>query len=96
MHDDPAAGWPWAGDGPATPNPPSAEPRAALARACARLFARADGQVLYRHLRALTVERHLGPEASDAALRHLEGQRALVAHLDRLIAEGRGPGAGAG
>jgi len=83
--------WPWGDPGPAAPDP-SGEDRTALARACARLFTHDDGRRLLRHLRALTVERHLGPEASDAALRHLEGQRALVAHLDRLIAEGRTSG----
>ncbi|KAA5605522.1 hypothetical protein F1188_11230 [Roseospira marina] len=61
-----------------------------MARACARLFAHDDGRRLRAHLHALTLARHLGPDASDAALRHLEGQRALVAHLDRLIDEGRG------
>jgi hypothetical protein len=80
--------WPWAEPGP--PTAPSGEDRAALARACARLFAHADGRRLLAHLHALTVGRHLGPEASDAALRHLEGQRALVGHLNRLIAEGGG------
>jgi hypothetical protein len=64
--------------------------RVALARACARLFRGDDGERLLRHLHALTRDRHLGPDASDAALRYLEGQRALVAHLDRLIAAGRG------
>ncbi|MBB4285113.1 hypothetical protein [Roseospira goensis] len=63
--------------------------RAGLARACARLFSGGDGARLLDHLHALTRDRHLGPAASDAALRHLEGQRALVAHLDRLIATGR-------
>ncbi len=79
-------------DDPPTVVPPGADPsRADLARACARLFRGGDGALVRAHLRALTVERHLGPQASDAALRHLEGQRALVAHLDRLITEGRAP-----
>ncbi|MQX35480.1 hypothetical protein [Roseospira navarrensis] len=81
--------WPFAGGGEAEADP-SREDRAVLARACARLFAHDDGRRLLAHLHALTLGRHLGPESSDAALRHLEGQRALVAHLTRLIAEGGG------
>jgi hypothetical protein len=85
-----ARSWPWRESGSPDPAPEAGEDRAALARACARLFTHDDGRRLLAHLRAQTVGRHLGPEASDAALRHLEGQRALVAHLGRLIAEGRG------
>lgn len=63
-----------------------------LARVFARLFRGADGARALAHLRSLTVDRHLGPEASIARLRHLEGQRHLVNHilsLVRLGAEGR-------
>jgi hypothetical protein len=84
--------WPWTQSGSPAPAPDSGEDRAALARACVRLFTHDDGRRLLAHLRAQTIGRHLGPEASDAALRHLEGQRALVAHLERLIAEGWTPG----
>lgn len=90
MVDDRPEVWPWAAS-PA-PGPPGDLARAHLARSAARVFRGEDGAVLLTHLRALTRDRHLGPEASDAALRHLEGQRALVAHLDRLIAEGRAGG----
>jgi len=83
--------WPWDGGGA----PPSSasfdrDARDRLARACARVFRDQDGAVVLEHLRGLTTDRVLGPEASDAALRTLEGQRALIAHLTRLIAEGRG------
>jgi hypothetical protein len=61
-----------------------------LAIAFARCFASPDGQVVLRHLRAVTLDRSLGPGASDALLRHLEGQRQLVAHILSLTARGAG------
>ncbi|MFC7334733.1 hypothetical protein [Rhodocista pekingensis] len=82
---DPSPGWPWPVLPAAAPPVESLE----LARACARLFAGSDGQRLLAHLRRLTLGRALGPEAGDAALRHLEGQRALVLHLETLAARGR-------
>lgn len=80
------AGWSWFD--PAPP-PPGEEDRRALARAFARAFSGADGEAVLAHLSALTVERCLGPESSDAALRTLEGQRLLVAHMLSLAAQGR-------
>lgn len=41
-------------------------------------------------LRKLTLERSLGPGASDALLRHLEGQRHLFAYITALVAQGVG------
>ncbi len=63
-----------------------------LAAAAARCFATPEGARLLAHLRALTLDGALGPGASDAALRHREGQRALVLHLLALAARGRGAG----
>jgi hypothetical protein len=63
-----------------------------LARASARCFASPDGAAVLAHLTAMTMRRALGPDASDQALRHLEGQRQLVAHLHALIARGRAGG----
>lgn len=77
MHDP--AGWNWLQDAPAA-DPAPAE----LAPACARLFATADGKLLLAHLRRTTVDRTLGASAGDAALRMLEGQRALVLRLEAL------------
>jgi len=88
MAADESHAWPWA----ISKVPAEDEARARLVRSAARVFRGDDGACVLAHLRALTLERHLGPEASDAALRHLEGQRALVAHLERLIAEGRAGG----
>jgi hypothetical protein len=60
-------------------------------RAFARCFAGADGARVLDHLHAITLDRALGPDADDAALRHLEGQRALILHLKTLIDRGRAP-----
>ncbi|MBF0167685.1 MAG: hypothetical protein HQL45_08635 [Alphaproteobacteria bacterium] len=60
-----------------------------LAPVFARLFRDADGVRALEHLKAVTLERHLGPEASDAQLRHLEGQRHLVNHILSLVRRGR-------
>ena len=89
--------WPWrpedfASDRPATrsvgPGPEEAATRAA------RCFRGADGAALLAYLKALTLDRALGPDAAGAALRHLEGQRHLVRHLCTLIEMGqRGPAA---
>jgi len=71
---------------------PAERPDEALvdtARAFARAFAGTDGGRVLAHLNRLTRERYLAPDASDAALRHLEGQRALVAHVAALIELGR-------
>lgn len=68
--------------------PPDHEPPC-LARQAARLLGSPDGRAVVDHLRRMTLERSLGPEASDGALRHLEGQRHLVLHLLALAARGR-------
>ena len=60
-----------------------------LARQYARLFGSADGEAVLDHLKALTLTRCLGPDAGDAALRHLEGQRHLVLHILAQAARGR-------
>lgn len=60
-----------------------------LARQTSRLFATPDGEAVLGHLKAMTVDRCLGPESGDNALRHLEGQRHLVLHLLALAARGR-------
>lgn len=60
-----------------------------LARLFARLFRGEDGARALAHLKAITLERHLGPEVSIARLRHLEGQRHLVNHILSLARRGR-------
>ena len=78
-------GWSWFD----SPTPPDEPQRLAVARAFVRAFSGADGQLALAHLRALTLERCLGPDASDSALRSLEGQRLLVAHILSLVERGR-------
>lgn len=68
------------------------DPGLDVARACARLFATPDGRLLLDHLRRAHLDRALGPDASDALLRHREGQRALVLTLESLAARGRAAG----
>jgi hypothetical protein len=60
-----------------------------LSRCAARLFGSADGQRLLDHLERVFLLRRAPPQSSDQELRHLEGQRSLVAHLQSLIARGR-------
>ncbi|TAN57879.1 MAG: hypothetical protein EPN26_02180 [Rhodospirillales bacterium] len=64
-------------------------PENELAPLFARVFRDGDGVRALEHLKAMTLERHLGPEASDAQLRHLEGQRHLVNHILSLVRRGR-------
>ncbi|MCA1909061.1 MAG: hypothetical protein LDL39_11935 [Magnetospirillum sp.] len=83
----PDPGWGWFEPAP----PPDNSQRLVLARAFARAFSGADGELALSHLRALTLDRCLGPEATDQALRCLEGQRLLAAHILSLVEQGRDP-----
>lgn len=62
----------------------------ALAVAFARCFRGADGEYVSAYLRKTTLDRALGPDAPDAQLRHLEGQRQLVSRILHLVERGRG------
>ncbi|PWC82300.1 hypothetical protein TSH100_24105 [Azospirillum sp. TSH100] len=82
-------GWDWL-------EPPSAcgfdnatAPEADPAPSFARCFAGNDGARVLAVLRAMTLDRALGPDAPEAALRHLEGQRQLVATILALVVRGR-------
>ena len=59
-----------------------------LAISFARCFSTSEGRRVLRHLRGCTMERTLCPSATDAHLRHLEGQRQLVGHILMLVAQG--------
>jgi hypothetical protein len=48
----------------------------------------AGAQVL-KHLRSITIERYLGANATDAELRSLEAQRALVHIIENMIEKGK-------
>ncbi|WP_173380464.1 hypothetical protein [Azospirillum sp. B510] len=82
-------GWEW------LETPLSADPDPAMASnvdpapSFARCFAGDDGARVLAMLRAMTLDRALGPDAPEAALRHLEGQRQLVAIILALVARGR-------
>jgi hypothetical protein len=60
-----------------------------LFRSFARCFRGADGEMVLDHLRRIILDRRLGPESSDAALRFLEGQRSVVAHILSMLECGR-------
>lgn len=58
-------------------------------RIFARLFAQDDGVRVLAYLRATINARAAGPEASEAMLRHIDGQRALLQTVQGLIEQGR-------
>jgi hypothetical protein len=57
----------------------------------ARCFGAPAGAAVLRHLRSITIERFLGAAATDAELRGLEAQRALVHQIEILIKRGTNP-----
>lgn len=56
----------------------------------ARTFQGRNGSHVLSHLKAITLERTLGPNAADPMLRHLEGQRQLVSYILSLVEHGSG------
>lgn len=60
-----------------------------LNEAFAAIFAGENGRVALDYLRSITVLNVTGPAVSDAQLRHLEGQRFLVALIERRLDHGR-------
>lgn len=90
---NPAAhGWDWfeADQSAAEAQPDTATAESELATAFARCFLSADGRQVLKHLRQLTLERALGPQASEALLRHVEGQRQLLLYIEAFVAKGAG------
>lgn len=59
-------------------------------RVFTRLFLSEDGQKALSYLQLITFYRAQTPGVSEAELRHIEGQRAIVATIMRLINRGRG------
>ncbi len=84
------AGWDWLESAPPTETIPGPHPHGDPAPSFARCFAGPDGAQVLGTLKAMTLERTLGPDASDAALRDLEGQRRLVTLILALTARGQG------
>jgi hypothetical protein len=79
------ADWPWTGAENGTPDRLQDE----LCRRFARCFAGTDGEQVLAFLRRGFLDRRLPPAASDAELRHLEGQRCVVAQILALVERGR-------
>lgn len=68
---------------------PAVDGEDALARAFARCFREPHGRLAIDHLKRAFLERRVSPTASDAELRHVEGQRSVAAHILALIERGR-------
>lgn len=65
------------------------EDAVSLARDFVRTFESDAGRRVFSYLRRQTVERALGADSNDAALRLIEGQRLLVLKMEALITRGR-------
>lgn len=91
MH-DPKLGWAWFETTANSGNHDESPVDADLAHVFARCFGGEDGTKVLKHLKHITHARVLGPAASDALLRHTEGQRHLVSHILSLVAHGRSSG----
>ena len=78
-------GWSWF----EAPSPAGDPSEAELCRAYARCFAGPDGHDVVAHLTRSILDRRLPPNASDAELRHLEGQRFAIAGVLAMIERGR-------
>jgi hypothetical protein len=61
--------------------------RVELRDAAATCLGTHAGKVLIDHLRRVFLDRRVPPAASDAELRHIEGQRSVVAHILTLAAD---------
>lgn len=72
-----------------TAPPPMRSEAREIERACARLFSSEDGRKVLGYLQEVTFQRALGISASDEQLRYMEGQRAMIATILRLIDRGR-------
>lgn len=78
-------GWEWFGYDNAQRSSADGD---ALALSFARCFKGSDGAAVIGHLRQIILDRRMGPRASDAELRFLEGQRTVVAHILTMIDRG--------
>jgi hypothetical protein len=86
MPNDPDAGWSWF---EAAAGTASDVAESELCRTYARCFAGPDGRDVIAHLTRSILDRRLSPNASDAELRHLEGQRFAIAGMLAMIERGR-------
>jgi hypothetical protein len=79
-------GWSWF-DQPELTTEPESE-LGAVFLAC---FAGRAGEQVLDHLERMFLSRRVSPSASDAELRHVEGQRSVIAYIHALIERGREP-----
>jgi hypothetical protein len=86
MTADPHTGWGWFEGASASARDPAELERC---RAYARCFAGPDGDEVIAHLTRSILDRRLSPNASDAELRHLEGQRFAIAGIIAMVERGR-------
>ncbi len=56
-----------------------------LEKQYARTFQTPSGKAVLQHLRKITIERTLGPNASDNELRWAEANRAFVRQIENII-----------
>lgn len=77
-------GWTWFDQ---AEKPPVADQD--LAQRFARCFQGAEGDALLAHLVDMTMGRPLGANTRNDILRHVEGQRYLVAYLMTMVRKGR-------
>ncbi len=59
-----------------------------LAEAFASCFTGPAGVLVLDYLRRTFLTRRVPPTAGDAVLRHVEGQRSVVAHIQSLVEQG--------
>ena len=79
----PSPGWPWPdGEPPATAD-------GAVDEAFVACFAGPAGRIVLDQLRRVFLDRRVAPSASDAELRHVEGQRSAAAWLLAMAAPER-------
>ena len=88
---EPREGWGWFEPPAAGSEVPTAmgEPAGELCRAFRACFSTPHGEAVLRHLRRAFLERRVGPTAPDSELRHVEGQRSVVAYVAALIERAR-------
>lgn len=61
-----------------------------LQKAFARLLAYPEAETVLAHLHTITRNRVFGPDVGEPVLRYTEGQKALIAYMERMAAKGRG------
>jgi len=59
-----------------------------ISRNVAEIFESPTGKEVLRYLRSITIEMVNGPNVTTEELRHLEGQRYIVALIEQRIAHG--------